>query len=194
MGKKKVNYQSRIVRFPEKLYLFVMWIFASNGSKFIFPLHYLYKNPRKGLEEVQEIYKGLKKEGTYTHDWALVAPLHFIEKFPLKKDYWKNPSFEFEEFTRFRQFLSPMLNHKNYKLLVTPFNVQNKIFTAAMPFSNDVSLDNVDLFLTTSDWQVDQEADCAAFYSINGLVGIQIFTGETYHKDFIKNPEKKFVS
>ena len=123
--------------------------------------------------------------------WAMIIPLNYIENYPLKKEYWKKVSFEYKELIRSLQFLPTYSDNKSYKLLITPVDAKEGKFVAAMPFKNETPEKDVELFMLTSDWYVDPEADACAFYSMEAVIGIDIFTGETYHSNFVKNRKRK---
>lgn len=190
MGKRKVKFQSVKVKFPEKLYLITNWFKFDNGGLWVFPHTRVYKNLKLGIKKAKIIYKDINKKEKSVLEHIMINPLTIMEKVFLKKEYWDNPNVEYDPNRRIHEFIKVYLEPQDYKVLVTPFKAQKKIFTAPIPFLKSSTNSDLEIFMQTSDWVVDPFADSCAYYSIGQTQSINIITKQFYNKDFKSNSLK----
>ena len=183
MTGKKVNFQSIKVKFPQKAYILSVWIMNEKGEKIFFPMPQVYEDPENALKYARQLQAKKHKESINMIDWCMLTPIIFMEKIPLKKEYWEDPNVKLTMFDRIKAFGKPFVDHKKYKLLVTPLSAKENTFSAPSPFKKTISKKELIDFMKSSEWYVDPEADSVALYSIEESIGVNFLTGETYDPD-----------
>lgn len=109
--------------------------------------------------------------------------MNLSASYPLKKDFWENPSFEYKDFNRMVSFINVITSPENYKNTCHTHGCFHKcLYYPDYIFKTAVELD-IELFMKSSDWYVDPTAKNYALYEIEGLVGIDVLTREVVKKD-----------
>lgn len=103
----------------------------------------------------------------YISDTALLIPLVFLKKIPLKKEFWENPTIETPMAERQRHFSKAIQYYTFYNVLCTPhrFTRGYTQLSAAFPFLKDCSNKIIDQFMYSSHFPVHEAANAAALYS-----------------------------
>ncbi len=183
MPKSKTLFQSKDVNYPEKLYLAATWMRRDDEQLIFYTHNEAYITPDQALDTSKKFYKSLKRGKIDALPYIMLVTMNLSGSYPLKKDFWENPSFEYKDFDRMMSFINVITNPENYKVLVTPTEVSKNVFTAPIAFlKTAVDLD-IELFMRSSDWYVDPTAKTCALYDIEGVVGINVLTREIVQKD-----------
>lgn len=101
------------------------------------------------------------------NDVCAVIPITLVSLYPLKPEYWENPTENYDVFIRGALFNDAVANLPLYKLLVTPiFSIDERkwFFNAAIPFKITAKDKEIENFMLHSDYQVDERADSAGIY------------------------------
>ncbi|MBP9719353.1 MAG: hypothetical protein KBD46_02700, partial [Candidatus Levybacteria bacterium] len=143
----------------------------------LFPLHDIYTSLDEIAKDIESCAVEVAKSPSgamSVHDHALLLPLTFEKHYPLKKEYWENPTEKYTSDDRTRAFLRTM-EEKKYqrKLLVTPNPIgkgrNTGGFAAALPFfEKDAKM--IEHFMRQSDWSVEIKAKESAIYVMGDIM------------------------
>lgn len=192
MKRGKQKFQSIKINFPEKLYLALSWL-SVDGNLMLYPHVQVYQTPNMAIKESKIILKGLQQNDYKPENILTLFTLEFIEKIPLHMEYWENPTFKYKHGDRFRTFMNFLKFKKDYKILVAAGDTDKNILTAPIPFLKNTTAEDVEIFMKSSDWPVDQRSDAFAFYKYRQYANIDVFTKKIYDKELPKTEVDKLL-
>lgn len=170
-GKKRYCYLTP--NFPQTAFSIVIFIQKENDKKIVFPLYGLYTSIDGIGESIRELEAEFRKYGNHQNkimDLGIVIPLVFNETYPLKRIHWANPSKHYAMEDRMRDFTKSLLSDDPYIMLVTPREYEEKSktwqFNIAFPLSLTASDEELENFLLTSDYPVEERANSVAIYGM----------------------------
>lgn len=176
---KTKRYCYRSVSFPEEAYVGYVTILKNEQILMFYPLDQIFAS----FDEYQKAAKKFTKEFSIqdlaVSDTGLLMPIVFTEKFPLKREYWQEPTISYTTQQRVKLFAGAANVHMLYKLLVTPSSlVKRPALNAAATFYTSATPAHIETFMYTSDFPVDETAKHAALYTMDRPFGINWIAGE----------------
>lgn len=166
---KEIKYSTYNPVFPKNAFLIIAHITHKSLPQGNFQ-KYPFINLDSTLEEVAsdigEFSEYARKKGEMSvADTCTLVPVTFHSLFPLRKEYWSDPTQHYDAQDRIKLLISAISHFAMYKLLVTPY-IENNIrsVAAAIPFFLSEGNKLIEKFMLTSDWPVDEQAKNAAFY------------------------------
>lgn len=123
-------------------------------------------------------------------DTSVIVPITLQRLYPLKREFWENPSVHYDAFDRLKGFWNAVERPNFYQLLVTPLWVNKELFFhAAIPFYVSSTDRDIESFMLTSDYPVDERAKFAALYTLGIPLRFNWKTGDVTKTTFkLKEP------
>ena len=156
--------------YPKEAFMAGVFIIDEKGEvKTIYPFDSVYNSLEEISEQCRtsfEFNKRINKRWGI-HEISIVLPIDFERHFPLKPEYWQNPTATYDDIQRMSLFNEAFTALPLFQLLVTPiFNPRERKwhFNAAIPFKITASDREVESFMLSSDYSVDERAKYAAIY------------------------------
>lgn len=166
--------------FPKEAYAVIIFLMTDQGMKLTFPLYGLYTSIESINQSVREIEEDLLNKpepGAQILERGVIVPLRLAEIYPLKPEFWSNPSKHYASEDRIRAFSNMLLSEHPYLMLVTPSRYDDKHktwqFSTAMPMPLTFNDADLEQFMLTSDYPVESRANAAALYAIRKPQGIE---------------------
>lgn len=176
---KAKRYCYRDVSFPEEAFVGFVTIIKGEDILMFYPLDAIFANFEEYKKAAQQFTKQFSIPDLAVSDTGLLMPIVFTEKFPLKRDYWQEPTIEYTTQQRVKLFAGAANVHTLYKLLVTPSSTGKRhALNAAAPFFTSATPAHIETFMYTSDFPVDETAKDAAIYTMDRPFGINWIAGE----------------
>jgi hypothetical protein len=178
---KKVNFQSKVISYPSKLYLtgFFLYVHELNKHSIVFSFR-LLPNLKAVRAYTSEILNNQNSSECKYLDTVLVVDLILQNNFPLKKEMWEQDPPTVESHIKILNLIDVVGKKEFYNLIVTPVISNNaKIdtdFYLAFPALKTASDDEMVTLMKGSDMYVSPEAKNAALYSIKKMYGYNPFT------------------
>ncbi|MDX1372887.1 MAG: hypothetical protein R3321_10475, partial [Nitrososphaeraceae archaeon] len=146
----------------------------------IYPIGPIYISLNNAIKDVITFHKSFKHNKLVRiNKDLLIFPITLNKTYPLKKEYWSNPSIRYSQFDRLKQFSKILSNYNFYNLIVTPLNYQNlTLLISAIPFPITATDRDIGNFMMKSDFPVDETAKDAANYSIEEPISYNYNTGK----------------
>ncbi len=176
----KTAYCSVTPQFPKEAFMAFMHLTYEQHTVAFVPLHFIFTS----LAQVQESAGQLEEQTTTTRviveNHAIFLPLIFEELFPLKRAYWENPLVTYSNDSRLTLFTNALTHFPLYKVLVTPWKLTKKReeFASAIPFYRSATDSDIQKFMLTSDFPVDEKAKYSALYTLGEPFAADWETGE----------------
>lgn len=167
---KNIKYCSITPSFPKNAWMITIFILSVTEEKVIgtYPLTNLSISFEEISLDIKQLTEYNKKENKIkVGEFVSILPVAFESLYPLRKEFWGNPSSHFDADDRIRLLREAATQPIFYKLLVTP-NILNNIwvYSAALPFFISSNNSLIEKFMLTSDWPVTPLAKYAAIYSL----------------------------
>ncbi len=168
MKKKTTAFCSIEPTYPQSGYITLLFITSDNEITNIYPMMPIFEQVDQITPSIMEVVKNIDKNYDYRiHENAVLIPITYHARFPLKRAYWKNPIQHFDEIDRLKIFMPVVRNPAFYKLLVTPTFLDEKNLWhlhATLPILISSKDEIIERFMCTSDHPVDERAKSAALY------------------------------
>jgi len=176
--KKKVYFQSIDFKFPKSVWMVAVWLVPTKERILPMYLHVLKKDKKAAIKYAEEVLVQVKKlrKPAPAIDYLLLVPLTFSHLYPLKKEYWDNPSYEIKSIDKAVLFSEAIAKPWLYHLLVTPGldeKTKKVELSAAFVFKKGAERD-LETFMRTSTHPVSPEAKNAAIYNIGDSFGYDL--------------------
>lgn len=182
MGKRanREEFCSRTPQFPLRAYIVYFFMSEENKMSMVYPLESIYKTVSEIQSAAQNYAAALEEKDTMdiVHT-AVIIPINFDRLYNLKQEFWDNPILHYDEIDRMRAFLHVAEKPQLYKLVVTPMWYEEELhLSAAIPFYISSADSEIDKFMFTSDYPVDERAKYAAIYTLGTPLRLNWKTGE----------------
>jgi len=169
MNKKtSTDFCSQEPNFPEHGFMTFLFIMHQENTLGVYPLITLFTSMSEVGPTIEEILdKANPEDGAVISESAIVVPVTFLSRYPLRREFWTNPSHHFDDDNRIKEFMPILTKYQFYQLLVTPASYKKEawIFHATIPFLISMPGSFVENFMLLSDWPVDQSAKSAGIYA-----------------------------
>jgi hypothetical protein len=160
--------------FPPKAWVALIMFKKDLGPRMMLSIGLVFRGKKSFKRVMKSTEKQLLKE-KITLEGAIVFRIKLKEKFPLKKEYWQQPTQDYSGVIRTKAMMKVARQPKLYKLLVLPRYYSQKsqtwIFEAASPFFVTAETSAIEQFMLTSRDVVDVRAKSAAIYSFEKAYG-----------------------
>lgn len=179
--KKSTNYCSRDVPYPESAIALVLDQHIEDAGNVLVPYAEVFSDSKKISTRLSDYQKELLPLSITISDTAILLPLTISRYFPLKPEYWDEPTSEFDLVSRIPLFNRMLGNTQFYELLVTPGREKNRwYFKSALPIRIGTPDRAIDEFMKRSDWYVDPTAKTCAIYTVGMPWMFNFKTGERH--------------
>jgi hypothetical protein len=176
---KRIRFCWREIEYPKEAYV-VMALTTEEGQLGIgIPMYKLYTDFELIKSDVKELAEGVRKEPKMNMiNELLVAEVSLQREYPLDKKYWITEGIEFGWWNRLAMFTKVFDKSSLYQILVTPIVRKRKILLrAAAAFYRGADKD-IEAFMLTSDWEVDESAKTSGIYFVDRIYGYNWITGK----------------
>lgn len=157
-------------KFPKEAFLLYIFLFHKVQEKPIglIPFDGIYKSPDEAADAVPPVVEKAAMDTSYIHPDGVLVPIRFHSHYPLRKEFWVEPTMKYEGFDRSLLFMPVIRSPELYHVLVVPQFIKGKktIFNPALPLKNINDTKTIENFMLTSDLVVDGRAKYAAIYSL----------------------------
>jgi|SRR3990167_9364055 len=134
-----------------------------------YPMTFIYRSLDEVSQVVQEAVKEIQNLGELSVlQHVMLLPLRFVSHYPLRREFWQNPSHHYDSLDRLRTFQPLAKTPQFYKLLVTPTFLDDYgkwHLNATLPLYLSMNESVIEQFMYHSDQSVDERAKCAAIYT-----------------------------
>lgn len=160
-------------RFPQNSFVVMLFLLEQDKVYNILPKYPAFTTLEQATHSIQDSVDVIKKKQTAISiaDACILLPLKFASNIPLKPEYWTNPSVAYTPVNRASMFLPLHDNYKDYKILVTPGEFDEKQdlweLNALLPIKNGTPKKALEQFMLSSDTYVNHRAKYAALYAVN---------------------------
>jgi len=164
-----IDYCSEDVSYPIVAHAALLSVSRPDGSILLFPNRKVHAQVDDIVKDIKELESSLTKDGdSYSIlESCVVLPLRLSRRFPLKKEYWSNPTESFTDTSRSTPFVKAIYNPSLYTMLITPSKEGDVWrYLAALPIPISVSSTVIEQFMLHSDWPVAETAKQCAIYTI----------------------------
>ena len=185
--KNVIKYGSKRIEYPQIGYSIMVPLHMPEGElRELFPVIPVFNDLKIAGMYIRELV-GTGEVSEYFQGTLVAARLTLEREWPLKKEYWKNPELSYDPKQRKELMIKLFATPSFFRLLVTPSTGTDDWggLAAAMPFSVGRDED-IEIFMQTSDWPVDPEAQSAALYRIEKVFGYDLETGEMTENQVIE--------
>lgn len=167
---KSLKYCYISPKYPTSAYAVMLFLLKDDQVHSILALNYIYNSTQEVSVEIEQLAKDASfKKDAKVSEIAVLLPLYFHNHYPLKKDFWKDPTNHYHNTDRSFAFLKLADNCRNFLLLVTPtyYDEKGKIWDlhATLPLPITCGDEVIENFMQTSDQVVDIRAKNAALYT-----------------------------
>ncbi len=180
--KSKTAYCYRIASFPKEAYMNYVFYGRNEDIAMLYPFETVYPSIENLAEEMRNYSFEWNKEmanGMEIIDVSIIVPLVFHSLYPLRREFWNNPTMNFDDLDRFRGFWKAAAKPHFYKVVVTPQWLRKQVaYHAVVPFYITAQVRDIDAFMMHSDYPVDERAKYAAIYTIGTPLRFNWKTGE----------------
>jgi hypothetical protein len=175
----KKGYCFHSFRFPKEAFLGFIFTIVDGYPLFV-PLTYLHGTLADVQKAVSET-KRLSKNGKEVKEDIVVFPIVFDRHFPLRKEFWDNPTEDYTVEDRIKSFIELLKNEQFIEILITPLlGKKGKVkFHTACCFTLGTPKSTVDNFMLKSNHPVETSAKYAAFYRPKTPFILNLNTGKT---------------
>jgi hypothetical protein len=163
------EYCSEDVSYPIVAHAAVLSVSRPDGSILLFPNRKVHVKVDDIVKDIKELELSLTKDGdTYSVlESCIILPLRLFRRFPLKKEYWANPSESFADTNRSTPFVKAIYNPSLFTMLITPSKEGDVWrYHAALPIPVSATDTVIEQFMLHSDWPVAETAKQCAIYTI----------------------------
>lgn len=132
----------------------------------IHPFYLLQKTIAEIVMDIRLIRNEYENKDFRIDDVLIIMPVLFHSYVPLKRIYWNDPWITFDPEMRADEFARILDYSDFYRILVTPSLTEKKeeVFAAATPFYKTAKDKDIENFMLTTDFPVDETAKFAALY------------------------------
>lgn len=183
-SKKRINtaYCSKVARFPKEAYLNYVFYAKDEDIVMLYPFEVVYPSITTLQNSMKKYAFDWNKEianGMEIIDVSIIVPITLETLYPLRKEFWDNPTYHFDDLDRFRGFWRAAAKPSFYKVIVTPQWIGTRVsFQAIIPFYITATRKDIDTFMLYSDYPVDEAAKYAAIYTIGTPLRFNWRTGD----------------
>lgn len=173
--KKHIQYCTREVDFPEKLFLGFVWVYDFEHRPILIPAAQLSISPEKVVGYLNEIQDAYKTHGAEIINQILVVPLTFEKLIPLKKEHWLAPKKDGSVFETIFEYADAIKEFENTQVLAATQGVDktdSEKFAHTAVMSSDTSMKRLDKIILDSETYVDPTSTHAAIYTMGAPVAI----------------------
>ena len=177
---KPKRYCYREVTYPQEAYIGYVTILKGEDILLFYPLDPIFSTFEEYQYSVKQFTKQFSVTDLAVSDTGLLMPITFMNHFPLKQDYWQKPTVAYSTEQRVKLFGSAANLYDMYKVLITPSILAGKrpMLHAAIPFFLSATHPNMEAFMYTSDFPVDETAKNAGIYKMEKPFAINWVSGE----------------
>lgn len=169
MKRKTKRYCYRSPAYPAQAFVaFLMGGIPGSRPSILYPLRYIYTDFEELALDAQEARDTIENP-SFLSEESLILPILYWQSVPLYRKYWKKPTVRYEDDTRMNLFVNAVSRFPLHAVLITPSSTDtdgNEYFSAAIPFFLSVTPGQIEAFMMTSDFPVDETANTAALYTI----------------------------
>ncbi|MBI4097072.1 MAG: hypothetical protein HY428_01520 [Candidatus Levybacteria bacterium] len=191
---EKIEYCTLTPDYPDTAYM--IFLHPIKGARVLdpYPMTFLYRSLDEVSQVVQEAVREIQGTGELdVLQHVMLLPLCFASLYPLRPEFWQNPSQHYDSMDRLRTFQPLVKTPLFYKLLVTPtFLDENGKWhlNATLPLYLSMNESIIEQFMSHSDQSVDERAKCAAIYTFGDPMR---YNWETQKVAAIKSKRSEFT-
>ncbi|HEX8923760.1 MAG TPA: hypothetical protein VF828_03430 [Patescibacteria group bacterium] len=164
---KKNDFNKLEPKFPKEAFSVMIFIKKTGNEMGAYPLKEIFMS-EKEVGKKTEILKTELKKNNIDFLGSVIIPIKLLELFPLKPEFWDNPSQDYQGIIRSDFFVKMLQEPKLYKLLVLPEHYDAKKnkwwLKAAVPFYLSADKKTIEKFMMTANDVVDPRASHAGIY------------------------------
>jgi len=187
--KKMVRYCSRVVDFPEKLFLGFVWVYDFEHRPILIPATQLSISPEKIVHYLNEIQEAYKTHGAELINQILIVPLTFQNIVPLKREHWTNTKTDANVFETIFEYADAIKEYEDTQVLAATQGVDDddaEKFAHTAVMSRDTSEARLEKIILGSETFVDPTSKHAAIY----IMGAPIAINPTNNRMLISTQER----